>query len=521
MSVIIRNIKISIDKPDEFAILKAQKEFKTKKPMKVFKKSIDARKGIIQKVISVIFEDENEESFVKKCNNPDVFIKSAKKIEFSFGQKKMETRPIIIGFGPAGIMCAYILAKFGYKPVIFEMGFEIDTRDIHVDDFLKGGQFNKNSNIQFGEGGAGAYSDGKLTTRIKDPRSDEILEILHKFGAPEEVLYLAKPHIGTDILKNVVKNMRKEIIKLGGEVHFNKKLENILIKDGKLCEITVNGDKIQAEMMILAIGHSSRDTFEMLYEKNVFIEPKAFAIGARIEHLQKDINKSLYKIEHENLPIGEYNLANTVDGRGCFTFCMCPGGMVVPSNSEEETVVTNGMSYHARDLKNANSAVVVSVRPSDYGAENPLSGMYFQREIEKKAFNLSGDYKAPATLVSDFLNETRSKEFKTVVPSYALGTKFANFDEFLPKFVTDSMRHNLAVFGRKMSAFSNGDAVITGPETRTSSPIRITRNENLESINVSGLIPCGEGAGYAGGIMSAMVDGFKCAERIMKEFRGE
>lgn len=499
-----------------FEVIKKHKLVNPK--LKIYKQSIDARHGDIKKIYSVIVD----------CENEDDVEGAKKKVSFeknlSFGNKKMEENPIIIGFGPAGILCAYELALNGYAPTVFEMGEDIDARDLSVDAFLKNGVFNKNSNIQFGEGGAGSYSDGKLTTRINDQRCEYILELLVKFGAPDEILYLAKPHIGTDILKNVVKNIRLEIIKLGGKVNFNSKLTNIGIKNGKISSVFINNNEIKAETVVLAIGHSARETFEMVCEKQIFIEPKPFAIGARIEHLQADIDKSLYGkyAGHKNLPVSEYNLSNTKDGRGCYTFCMCPGGLVVPSNSEENTVVTNGMSYHARDGLNANSAIVVAIKPSDFGNDSPLSGMYLQREIEKKAFVSAGsNYKAPVQLVSDFLEDKKSTKFKTVTPTYDRGTEFCKLTDILPDVVTNSMKENLGAFAKKMRAFGNKDAVLTGPETRTSSPIRITRNENYQSISTIGLMPCGEGAGYAGGIISACVDGLKCAEKIMEIYKGE
>ncbi len=518
MSIIISGIKADINTSDNDILDDACKEYGVFNA-KIYKKSIDARRGEIKRIISVIADCENEQEKIKKHLNVK---EKTKFLEFKpSGTQKMEERPIIIGFGPCGLLCAYELAKNGYAPRVFEMGEDIDARDKSIENFFKNGVLNKNSNVQFGEGGAGSYSDGKLTTRTNDTRCEYILDLLHKFGADEEILYLAKPHIGTDVLKNVVKNIRLEIIKLGGEVNFNSKLTDLNIKNDKIIGISINNQEIKAETVVLAIGHSARDTFEMLYAKKIFIEPKSFAVGARIEHLQSDINKSLYgkHAENKNLPIGEYNLANTKDGRGCYTFCMCPGGLVVPSSSEENTVVTNGMSYHARNNNQANSALVVSVTPKDYGEQTPLAGMYFQREIEKRAFNKN--YYAPTQLVGDFLDKKMSTKFQNIKPTYEIGTYFCEMDNILPDFVTSAMRDTLQIFAKRINAFGVKSAILTAPETRTSSPIRITRNDVFESISVKGLMPCGEGAGYAGGIMSAGVDGLKCAEQIMQTFKGD
>lgn len=520
MSIIISGVKADLNISDQDIFKKVSQEYNIKNgDIKIYRHSIDARRMDIKRVLSLIVDCSNEDEISQKYPNVK------KKLPFNefkpSGSKKMQVKPIVIGFGPAGLLCAYELAKNGYSPCVFELGEDIDSRDISVENFFKNGVFNKNSNIQFGEGGAGSYSDGKLTTRINDDRCEYILSLLYKFGAPEEIFHLAKPHIGTDILKKVVKNMRQEIISLGGTINFNSKLTDLNIKNDKLIGISINNVEIPAETVVLAIGHSSRDTFKMLFSKNVFIEPKSFAIGARIEHLQEDINHSLYKKQanHPKLKVGEYNLTHTKNSRGCYSFCMCPGGVVVASNSEENSIVTNGMSYHARDGKNANSAIVVSVSPKDYGEKSPLDGMYFQQKIEKLAYNKN--YSAPVQLVGDFLQNKTSKKFKTVRPSYEIGTYFCDLHEILPPYVTDYMKEGLNVFSKKISAFSNMSAVLTAPETRTSSPIRITRNVDFNSINVSGLMPCGEGAGYAGGIISASVDGLKCAEKIMQIYKGD
>lgn len=522
MSIIISGIKLNITDDDALAIDKAISKLGNIKYTYagIYKKSIDARRGNISKVISVLVDsDINEETLVENIDDISVRIKTQAIYPSITGTEQIQNRPIIIGFGPAGMFAALILARNGYNPIIFERGASVDDRDISVDKFFKSGTFDVNTNIQFGEGGAGTYSDGKLTTRINDPLCEIVLEELLKYGAPADAIKLAKPHIGTDILKNIVKNIRKEIISLGGEVFFNHKFETANIKSGVLKSITVNNSEIPATIVILATGHSARDTFENINDIGIYIEPKAFSVGARIEHLQADIDKSMYGKFYGmyDLPPAEYSLAHKNDDRACYSFCMCPGGMVVPAISEENAVLTNGMSYHARDMINANSAIVCSVNPSDFSGNSPLAGMYFQREIEKRAFN--GDYKAPMQKVGDFLEDKLTSDCSGVMPSYPIGTYFGKMSNILPEFVTRQMKIGINMFSKKVSAFGSADAILTGPETRTSSPIRIKRGEDFFSINTYGIIPCGEGAGYAGGIMSAAVDGIKVAAAIMSKYK--
>lgn len=522
MSIIISGIKLNITDDDSVAIDKAISKLDNIKYTYagIYKKSIDARRGSISKVISVLVDsDINQEKLIANLDDISIKIKTEAKYPVITGTKKLENRPIIIGFGPAGMFSALILARNGYNPIIFERGASIDDRDISVDKFFKSGTFDVNTNIQFGEGGAGTYSDGKLTTRINDPLCEIVLGELLKHGAPVDAIKLSKPHIGTDILKNIVKNIRKEIISLGGEIFFGHKFEKANIKSGVLKSIVINGSEVQADIVILATGHSARDTFEHINDIGIYIEPKSFSVGARIEHLQSDIDKSMYGKFYGvyDLPPAEYSLAQRNDDRACYSFCMCPGGMVVPAISEENSVLTNGMSYHARDMINANSAIVCSVNPSDFSGGSPLAGMYFQREIEKRAF--SGDYKAPVQRVADFLEDKLSSDFKGVNPSYPIGTRSQKMSDILPEFVINQMKVGINMFAKKVSAFANGDAILTGPETRTSSPIRIKRGEDFFSVNTYGIIPCGEGAGYAGGIMSAAVDGIKAASAIMSKYK--
>ncbi|MDO4669544.1 MAG: hypothetical protein Q4A63_06975, partial [Butyricicoccus pullicaecorum] len=375
--------------------------------------------------------------------------------------------------------------------------------------------------IQFGEGGAGAYSDGKLTTRINDPLCDEILRIFTIHGAPEEIRRLAKPHIGTDILKDVVRRMRQQITEWGGEVHFRAPVTGIQTQQGKLCAVEVDGQPVSCERAIFALGHSARDTFFTLYEQGVFFEPKPFSVGARIEHLQTEIDRSRYGryAGHKALPPAEYNLSHRENGRACYSFCMCPGGHVVAAQSEADTIVTNGMSYHARSACNANAAIAVSVDPKDYADGTPFGGIAFQRALEQAAYQKTGSYEAPCQLVGDFLDGTNSKRFGKVLPTYPMGTQFCDLNQLFPRFVSEQMQTGLAVFAKQLRVFGARDAVLTAPETRTSSPVRMTRGQDFFSRSVAGLIPSGEGAGYAGGIMSAAVDGMRAACRIMEEFK--
>ncbi|MCR5806568.1 MAG: hypothetical protein K6G68_05975 [Oscillospiraceae bacterium] len=427
-------------------------------------------------------------------------------------------RTVVAGFGPAGMFAALLLAESGVPVTVLERGGTAEERASAIDAYKQGGHLDESSNVQFGEGGAGTFSDGKLTTRIKDIRCRYILERFVEFGAPREILYKAKPHIGTDNLVKIVRNIRERIIEAGGEVRFHSQVTDIDISGGAVKSVTINKSEVlPASGIILAIGHSARDTFEMLCSKQVPMQAKAFAIGARIEHTQAEIDRSLYG-EYAGdplLPVGEYNLSLTKD-RGVYTFCMCPGGVVTASANENGTIVTNGMSEFARDGKNANSAVVVSVSPDDFGREI-LDGVKFAESIEKKAFTAGGGY-APACTVGSFMEKKGSLENAAVEPTYLPGVRETRFDDIFPSFITDTMRIGLADFARKMKAFGNMGAVLTAPETRTSSPVRIIRGENMQSDGIEGLYPCGEGAGYAGGIMSAATDGLRQAEAVLAKY---
>lgn len=524
----VSNIKLSID--DDKSKIKStlikKLKIKEKELVKyfIYKESIDARKrGKIDFVYTVDVVVNNESKILKKKLKDVVEIKQREYIGVASGGQKLENRPVVIGSGPAGLFASLVLAQRDYMPIMLERGLDVDNRTKDINNFWTERKFKNNSNVQFGEGGAGTFSDGKLTTRIKDIRCRKVLEEFVNFGAPDEILYANKPHVGTDILKNVVKNIREEIIRLGGSVKFDAKVTQINVEGSKIKSVVVNDEEtIETNVVILAIGHSARDTYEMLYEKGVKIIQKPFAIGARIEHPQILINKSQYKefYNHEKLGAADYKLIeHTSNGRTAYTFCMCPGGTVIASASEEGEVVTNGMSEHARDKENANSAFLVNVKPSDFGSDHPLAGVEFQRKYEKLAYELGGrNYNAPVQLVGDFLQDRVSTDLGKVKPSYKPGYTFANLRDCLPEFVCETMKEALPKLDKKLNGFSMYDAVLTGVETRSSAPIRIVRDEEtLESVSVQNLYPCGEGAGYAGGIVTAAVDGIKCAEKIIEQ----
>ena len=525
----INNVRLELDYSDDTLLSAACSELRldksSVKSVSLFRRSIDARKKHDVHFLATldVIINGDEKRVLSRSQSKKAAIAKPYRYEIP-KHNKLSQRPVIIGFGPAGIFAGLILAEAGENPIIIEKGSDCDTRVKDVESFIKTGKLNTSSNIQFGEGGAGTFSDGKLNTGTKDTRSRHVLYTFVRFGAPEDILYDAKPHIGTDKLRDVIKNIRKHIISLGGEVFFNTSLTKIHTKDSGIVSVTVNKNgsenKIETDKVILAIGHSSRDTFQMLYDSTIIMEQKPFSVGARIEQLRENIDKAQFGKFAGNKRLGAapYKLnVRTGNGRGAYTFCMCPGGTVVPAASEKDMVCVNGMSEYKRDAENSNSALLVSVFPEDFKSDHPLAGIEYQRTLERKAFELGGgEYLAPVQRVGDFLNNEKSASFGEVKPSYARGTSFANLSELFPEYVTQSMREAIVSMDRYLKGFANPDAVLTGAETRSSSPVRITRNtDTLESISLKGLYPCGEGAGYAGGIISAAVDGIKCAEKIL------
>ena len=526
----VSQIKISIDDPIEKVKELLLKQLKLKESdlleYRIYKQSIAARRrGKLDFVYTVDIAVKDEAKILAR-KLPNVSI--TPDIEYKYpemGTEVMKHRPVVVGFGPAGMFSALILAEMGYCPIVLERGGAVEDRVRSISEFWSEGKLDPNSNVQFGEGGAGTFSDGKLTTRVKDLRGRKVLEALVEAGAPEDILYMAHPHVGTDLLRNIVKNIREKIISLGGEVRFNTQATGFIIDDGQITGVKIKGGEIiETEHVIVAIGHSARDTFYELYESGVHFTAKPFAVGVRVEHPQSLIDVAQYKefAGHEKLGAAEYRLTHTAsNGRGVYTFCMCPGGLVVPSSSEKGRLVTNGMSEHARDQDNANSALLVQVFPEDFGSDHPLAGVEFQRRLEEKAFGLGGsNYTAPAQLVGDFLKGQASKKLGSVTPSYALGVKLTNLRRLLPDYITDAMADGLQAFDRKLKGFAMDDAVMTGVESRSSSPVRMDRDsETLQSLTVKGLYPSGEGAGFAGGIVSAGIDGIKCAEAMIKQFK--
>lgn len=490
----------------------------------LYRRSIDARrKNDVHYIATVdITVNCNENKVLSKAKYNNAVITQNYRYNIPY-TRDLNRRPVVVGFGPAGIFCALILAQAGQRPIVIERGQDVDTRTQKVESLFYNRVLDTESNIQFGEGGAGTFSDGKLNTGTKDTRQRHVLNEFVRHGAPEEILYNAKPHIGTDKLKTTVKNIREEIIALGGQVRFSTKLCDINHKDNKVKSIIVECDNnkeiIECDNVVLAIGHSARDTFEMLKDKDFMMAQKPFAIGARIEHLRDNIDKAQYgELADKNLlDAADYKMnIRSQNGRGVFTFCMCPGGVVVPAQSECDTVVTNGMSNFARDGVNSNAALLVNVNPDDFGSDDVLAGVEFQRDIERAAFNIGGgDYSAPIQRVGDFLKNQKSDKLGDVTPTYKPGYKFAKLDDVLPEYITDSMREGIVAMNRKLHGFAHPDAILTGVETRSSSPVRILRNDDLQSISMQGIYPCGEGAGYAGGIISAAVDGIRCAEQIL------
>ncbi len=501
----INNIRLPLGSSEGEAISEAKKISGCSNECKavVAKKSIDARRSTIWEIYSVNIYEPDE-------HDPEFY-------DFSkLNQTHKNYGDIyVVGFGPAGIFAAYLLTMAGFRTIVAERGEPVEKRAVSVENFLNGGKINENSNVQYGEGGAGTFSDGKLTTRINDPRCKFVLKSFAEHGAPEEILYKARPHIGTDVLRNVVANMRNAIIKNGGKILYNTKMTDIEINNGKICGIYLNGAFHEAENILIATGNGARDTYEMLLSKKIATEAKPFSVGVRMEFPQAELNNAVYGKNSANrsLPPAEYNFFTHIGGdktNTVYTFCMCPGGQVINSSSENGYLVTNGMSYHARDGKNANSALLASVK-----FDTPSEGIEFQKELEKAAFETAKGL-APVTLAKDFLNKNGSKKLGRVEPTFRPGVEPSDLYKLFPESISRRLAIGLSEFQKKV--FKCDDSVLTGVETRTSAPLRLLRDsETFEALGVSGLYPCGEGAGYAGGIVSSAADGLRAAEAIIKK----
>lgn len=496
--------------------------------VRLLRRSIDAREGV-KLVCAAAVEVKNEAAVFKRCRNKNVQPYAPRRYAPPARIDAPALSPIVIGAGPAGLFCALLLARCGARPILLERGRAVEQRKQDVERFWRTGELDLTSNVQFGEGGAGAFSDGKLNTGTKDLRHGYILEEFVRFGASEDILVDAKPHVGTDKLYVVLQNLRREILALGGEIRFSHRTVDILTEGGSVTTLRVASPEgeytLKAQHVVLAPGHSARDTFAMLRERGVPMEPKPFAVGVRIEHRQRDMDLAQYKeaAGTPGLPPTSYKLScHTKEGRGVFSFCVCPGGEVVAAASETDRVVTNGMSEFARDGENINGGLLVSVTPEDFPSDDALAGVSFQRALEEAAYRLGGGgYRAPAQRVGDFLAHRASTGAGRVVPTYLPSVRWCDLHDCLPPFVCEALEEGLPMLGRKLRGFDAPDAVLTAVETRSSSPVRIVRESESYQSALRGLYPCGEGAGYAGGIMSAAADGLRVAEKILEELRHE
>ncbi len=539
----INQVKLPVEHTSDSLRKKVQELLKYKGTMgvEIVKRSLDARKKpqlFYVYVVDVTVPEKEESKLLKRCHNHQ--IQKIEPVKYAFPVKHYEgqKRPVIVGMGPAGLFCGYVLAKAGFRPILLERGKCVEERSRDVEAFWETGHLNTESNVQFGEGGAGTFSDGKLNTLIKDKygRNKEVLRIFVKHGAPEEILYDYKPHIGTDILKDIVRSMREEILALGGEVRFEAKVTDLVIIEDRIKGLVLNGkEELPAEHVVLALGHSARDTFSMLFMQKVAMEAKPFAIGMRVEHPQELINLSQYgKKEAGALGNAIYKLtAETSEKRGVYTFCMCPGGYVVNASSEEGRLAVNGMSYSGRNSANANSAVIITITPEDYGDPlNPLSGVTFQRKLEEKAYQI-GNGKVPVerygsfkravwgTKLKETPDETEAAGMEKFTPCIKGQWTEAPVHEILPDALSRAFVEGMEAFGKKLCSFNGDEVFVEGIESRTSSPVRILRTDSAQSLTVEGLYPCGEGAGYAGGITSAAMDGIFVAEQLARALQEE
>ncbi len=522
----VRQVKVSITNNSEEEIRnRTLKKLKIddSELLKIFirKESIDARdKEDIHYSYEVDVVLKNEEKVLNRNNSSDISATSEESYVIKKkGSEKLSKRPVIIGSGPAGLFAAYILAENGYRPLIIERGERVEERIKTVEKFWNEQILNENSNVAFGEGGAGTFSDGKLNTLVSDKenRKLKVLQTFVKCGADSKILYQSKPHIGTDMLRDVVINMRNEIIKMNGEFRYNTTLTDLKIEEGKIKSIILdNSQKIDCDVLVLAIGHSARDTFQMLYNRNINIQSKPFAVGIRIQHPQNMINYSQYGKEASFLPNASYKLTYTTKkNRGVYSFCMCPGGYVVNASSQKGLLVINGMSYNKRDSENANSAIIVTVTQDDFG-NNPLDGLLYAEKLEKKSYDLTQG-KIPVQLWKDFKENRQTSCLGSVKPLFKGNYAFANINEILPNYLCEALREGIDNFDKKIKGFAMDDALISAVESRTSSPIRIVRDESL-MCNILGIYPCGEGSGYAGGITTSAIDGIKVAEKIIEKY---